>query len=148
VGSIVLVAVAVAGVAAILFTFVPSLWSEVKAVARSLDRNRPSPFEQNLLIGATAVGAFFAYRRGIGPIARRRARAAWVVFLGAWAFLTWTRHDSWIPNGDAPAAAVCLAVVAALTIGLLVTRIRRHLHGTWRPHRDFFVVEDPGPPWR
>jgi hypothetical protein len=147
VGWVVIVGVAIAGVVAVVFALVPDLWDEVKAVAENLDRGRPSPFERNLLIGATAVGAFFAHKRGVGPDARRRARAAWVVAGGAWVYLTWTRQEPWVPDA-VTAATVCLTLFALLTVGLVLTRIRRHLHGTWKPNRDFFVVEDPGSPWR
>jgi hypothetical protein len=69
---------AVVGVVVVI-AVVPKLWTEVGDLLRSGDANRPSPFERNALLALTAVGAFFAYRKGVGPDSRR-----WVALLGAW----------------------------------------------------------------
>jgi hypothetical protein len=137
-------AVALAGVVAVLV--LPDLWREVSASFRFGDRDAPTPFERNMLAGATIVGAFFAYKHGVGPQSRRWARAAWVASGGAW--LYFARADGALRPGLEPnAATLCLAVFVVCTVGLVCTRVRRHLHGTWKPTRDFFIVKDPPPPW-
>jgi hypothetical protein len=129
---------------------VPKLWSEVGDLLRAADTDRPSPLERNALLALTAVGAFFAYRKGIGPDSRRRARAMWVALLGAWLYLTWTRHEPWKPfAGNSAVADLCFVALLVVSAYLLATRLRRHVHQTWKPTRDFFIVDDRDvPPWR
>jgi hypothetical protein len=129
---------------------VPKLWTEIGDLLRRADADRPSPFERNVLIGLTAVGAFFAYRKGVGPDRRRWTRVSWVVLLGAWVYLTWTRHEPWKPfAGSTAAADLCFVALLGVSAYLLATRVRRHLHKTWKPTRDFFIVDDRDvPPWR
>jgi hypothetical protein len=110
--------------------------------------NRPSPLEQNILLIGTGVLAILAYTKGVGPVSRRRARAAWVAAAGGWVYYVWVDGVPARPELRATASNLCVAALAALTIGLLVTRLRRHLHHTWKPPRDFFIVkENPPPPW-
>jgi len=142
------VAALVAAGIAIAIALLPDLWRETEALLRAIDNGRSSPFERNAVVVGTAIGAFAAYKRGVGPVTRRRARSAWVVAGGAWVYFTWVDGASWTPEPEPTASSLCFAAFAVLTVGLLFTRIRRHLRGTWKPTRDFFVVDDRPPPWR
>jgi hypothetical protein len=133
--------------AAIAVAFVPNLVDEIRTIVRALDGgDTPSAAERNAVIILTALGAIAAYRWGVGPAARRRVRAVCAAATGGWVYYSWTGGKSWAPSANTTAANVCLVVAAVLLVGLVVTRLRRHLHGTWKPKPGFFIVEDP-PPW-
>ncbi len=133
--------------AVLLVALLPNLIDELRVIVRSLDGgDTPSPAERNAVVILTGLGAFAAYRWGVGPVARRRVRAVCAAAVGGWVYDAWTGGDSWAPSARLNAANVCFAVAAVLLAGLLVTRLRRHLHGTWKPKPGFFIVDDP-PPW-
>jgi hypothetical protein len=134
--------------AVVAVAFLPKLFDETRVLLRALDGgDTPSPAERNAVIILTVVGAVAAYRFGVGPAARRRVRAACAALAGGWVYYSWTSGESFAPNGHANAANVCFFGAALLLVGLIVTRVRRHLHGTWKPKPGFFVVEDQPPPW-
>jgi hypothetical protein len=137
----------VVAAAVVAVFFLPKLHDETRALLRAIDGgDTPSPAERNAVIILTVLGAVFAYRLGVGPAARRRARAACVALAGGWVYYGWTSGESFAPSGRVNAANVCFVGAAVLFAGLVVTRVRRHLHGTWKPKPGFFIVEDP-PPW-
>jgi hypothetical protein len=133
--------------AIVAVAFLPKLLDETRVLLRALDGgDTPSPAERNAVIILTGLGAFAAYRMGVGPASRRRARAGFVACAGGWVYFSWTSGASFAPSGNTTAANLCCYAAAVLLVGLIVTRVRRHLHGTWKPRPGFFIVDDP-PPW-
>jgi hypothetical protein len=105
---------------------------------------KPAPGAQNLLLFLIALGAWVAYRSGIGPTSRRRARAGFVLSAGMWGYFVWgdgtVQRPTWPPTSQTVFAAIAIVLGA----WLLATRLRRRARGTWKPDRKFFIVEDDG----